>query len=206
MVVNAVKRAEWQKTACDATRSSSNPEVERSGATTLPADAWEVPWFCIQTKPGKHFIAASVIHHRFQFPVHCPMRVVRRTRTEIVREQLFPGYLFVQFDVADDRWVSLKWQPGVQKLLTTPSYRPLALPAGFVSDLLKHREFEAPRATAPVIRVGDRVELNDQRMAGQQGIVNLSARERVEVLMQIMGGTVRVIVNANDLVVLEDMA
>src|SRR5690349_3057043 len=61
------------------------------------------------------------------------VRHARRLRT--VRRPLFPRYLFVNFDIERERWLSIYSTFGVARLFAQDG-RPLAVPRGIVEALL----------------------------------------------------------------------
>lgn len=110
----------------------------------------------------------------------------RRTRT--VEASLFPGYLFVEFDMSTDVWKNIPQTRGVRRILGSSPISPTALPFGAVDHL--RAEFDAgvfkPK-TAPGIAVNDRLILEMGPFAGHAGVCTMSKGERVKVLMNILG-------------------
>jgi transcriptional antiterminator RfaH len=64
---------------------------------------------------------------------------------------LFPGYVFVNFDLADEaqNWRRIRRLPGIRTLLPQHSEIPVALPAGFVEEL---RQRKTRNAMGEVVR------------------------------------------------------
>lgn len=65
------------------------------------------------------------------------VRGVRQSRYEIIRVPLLFNFLFVRFDVNNDCWATIRYIPGVKRILTTSSGRPVPVEAGFVERLIE---------------------------------------------------------------------
>ena len=63
------------------------------------------------------------------------VRHARQLRT--VRAPLFPRYLFVELDLARDRWLSVRSTIGVASLFTSSEGQPIPVPRGVVEALLE---------------------------------------------------------------------
>jgi transcriptional antiterminator RfaH len=108
------------------------------------------------------------------------------TRTPL----LFPGYLFVWIEL---QWHAARWSPGVVRLVMNGA-GPAAVPEGVIADL-KGREtgglIDLPQP--PKFRTGDRLRVTSGPFAGHVGLyAGMRPRERVEVLLAILGGSQRV--------------
>jgi transcriptional antiterminator RfaH len=108
------------------------------------------------------------------------------TRTPL----LFPGYLFVLIEL---QWHTARWSPGVVRLVMN-GIGPAAVPEAVIEDL-KGREtgglIDLPRP--PKFRPGDRVRVLHGPFTGHVGLYHgMRPRERVEVLLAILGGSQRV--------------
>jgi transcriptional antiterminator RfaH len=119
-------------------------------------------------------------------------------RTEIVARPLFPGYLFVAFDIARDRWRSIHSTFGVNHLILAGE-EPLPVPDGVV-DQIRVREGDdgfvvlgLPAGLGP----GSKVRLIDGIFTDARGILERIADDRrVAILLQFLGREVRVSVPA----------
>lgn len=116
-----------------------------------------------------------------------------RRQTRIVEASLFPGYLFVQFDITVDRWKAITQLRGVKRILGADPTHPTALRPGAV-DRLK-AQFDAgeftPRPEAK-ITAGELLAFTAGPFAGRIGVCSLSKGERIEILLNEFGREVPV--------------
>lgn len=104
---------------------------------------------------------------------------------------VFPGYCFVQLDIASDEWFAICYIEGVKRLLRSGFGRPLPVPVGFVEMLqaetgVREREPEARSLT------GASVVISDGPFATFDAIVTWHERDRIRALVTIMGRSTEV--------------
>lgn len=104
-------------------------------------------------------------------------------RIETVRVPLFPGHLFVEMDIAREAWRAINGTFGVRRLLAD-GFRPQALPEATGADGLS--------TVAPAdLRPGDAVTIASGPFAECAAVVlRLAPGERIEVLLDVLGGRV----------------
>jgi transcriptional antiterminator RfaH len=157
-------------------------------------------WYVAQTQP--HAESKAVIHlGRQGFTTYLPRYLKRRRharRVEIVSAPLFPRYLFVEIDVAIQRWRSIYSTVGVSKLVCTGD-TPTPVSDQVIS-LLKSREDAAgfiELERRPQFRVGEEVRVLDGVFSECLGLYDgMSDRNRIAVLLDLLGRKVRVVVDA----------
>ena len=145
-------------------------------------------WCAVQCQPKRERLAET--HLRRQaittFLPLVPTTLRRGSRFRSTLQPVFPGYIFVNLDGAGGRWRSINGTRGVVRLLTlgdSPSF----LPAGIVEEL------QAASEVGPSLREGDSVRLLDGPLTGFVGrILRLGPRERVQVLLEMMSGSIPV--------------
>ena len=108
-----------------------------------------------------------------------------------MRGALFPGYLFVELDVERAAWRAINGTFGVRRLLVDGPH-PQALPAGFVPALRDATGADGLSTAAPAdLRPGDAVTIAPGPFAECAAVVlRLAPGERVEVLLDVLGGRV----------------
>ena len=114
-----------------------------------------------------------------------------------VRPPLFPGYCFL---VVEAQFYSARWSIGVLGLIMDGN-RPARV-AGQIIDDLRQREcnglIELPKR--PPLKAGDQVRILQGVFAGHLAIfADMKPRERVEILLQLLGGEQRVTLANKDI-------
>ncbi len=176
-----------------------NAEVGQEGI--VPPHAIGASWFLAQFKPNCHQIAERNLA-RQGYRVFLPVEdVTRKSGTKFVtkRQPLFAGYLFVAFDPALGGWRAINATYGISRLVsfgTDPAPVPLELICGLMLRCDAEGKLLPPRLLNP----GDRVRLTAGPMADFVATVEAMAPDqRVWVLIDIMGRTARVAVQAEAL-------
>jgi transcription elongation factor/antiterminator RfaH len=151
-------------------------------------------WFLVHTQPKSEWKAE--LHLGAQgFRAYLPkidktVRHARKLRT--VRAPLFPGYLFIVLDLERDRWLSVRSTIGVSRLFTTQDGRPVPVPIGVVEGLIERSEGCVTRLDLGLTR-GQRVRILTGPFADLVGTLErLDGRERVQVLLELMGTAIPV--------------
>lgn len=153
-------------------------------------------WYCVQTLAHKEALALQHLQ-RQAFDAFLPrIQKARRhaRRYDTVLAPLFPCYLFVQMDPARERWRSINGTLGVARLIMAGD-APLKVPCGVVEAIqaasddggrLQAERLEMLQKDDPVrILVGPFAD----RIAT---VARLDARGRVQLLLELLGGSVRV--------------
>jgi transcriptional antiterminator RfaH len=105
---------------------------------------------------------------------------------------LFSRYIFIRLDMTRDRWRSVNGTIGIAYLLTALE-KPSPVPVGFVEALREGSAgAEGLVSQIPNLALGDAVRLVEGPLAGQVGeLFRLDSKGRVEILLGILGGQVR---------------
>lgn len=160
-------------------------------------------WFAGQLKPNGLRIAKANLQ-RQGFPCFAP---VRRERFQSARgpqmrlKPLFPGYIFVSVEPRSPRWRALNNTRGLTRMIVTDISRPRPLPDMFIQALMAR--CEEMRDSAPDDQndyaVGDLVRILQGPFADVVSRVErMSADQRLELLLDLMGQKVRVSVDTRD--------
>ena len=151
-------------------------------------------WFCLKAQPKREHIAAACVRQLSEVEVFCPrVRFRKSTGRGPVWfiESMFPGYLFARFDyMAFNR--RIRQRPGVTGFVQFGER--LALLPDFLVREIKDRTgdeeiVEVNQTLAP----GQTVEVSRGPFQGLEALVTrvITARERVEILIEWMGRTLR---------------
>src|SRR5262245_1151969 len=154
-------------------------------------------WAAARTQPQREAVAQHFLELA-GYAVYLPRlrehRISRGRKIE-TRPVLFPGYLFVEIVVG---WWQARWCPGTLGLVMNCGV-PVRVPDGVLDDIRKREVgglIELPRSTK--FRSGERLRVTQGPLAGHVGLyAGMRPRERVEVLLAILGGSQRVTLAAD---------
>jgi transcriptional antiterminator RfaH len=161
-------------------------------------------WFVAHTQPHAEAKATSHLS-RQGFEIYFPRYLKRRRharRIEIVAAPLFPRYLFVAVDTTAQRWRSIYSTVGVARLVCNGN-DPTAVPDGIVAALKDREDADGfiKLDYRPPFRAGDRIRVLDGAFSSCLGLFEgMAERERIAILLDLLGRKVRVVLDA-DLVV-----
>jgi transcriptional antiterminator RfaH len=154
-------------------------------------------WAAAQLQPQRDALATHCLHQA-GFETYAPR--LRKPCTVAGRKVvktplLFPGYLFVLIRL---QWHTARWAPGVVRLVLNGG-TPAVVPDDVITAI-RRREvgglIELPKP--PRFRTGDRVRVLAGPLTGHVGLyAGMKPRERVEVLLAILGGEQRVTLAAD---------
>jgi transcriptional antiterminator RfaH len=152
-------------------------------------------WYVVQTKVNAEAKAGRNLI-RQGFEIYLPRYLKRRSharKIEKVAAPLFPRYLFVSVD-SKQRWRSIQSTIGVSRLVTNGSDP--APVAHEVLQFLRAREDQSgfiAMDCRPSFAVGEKVRILAGAFADVVGLFDgLGDRERVAVLLDLLGQKVRV--------------
>src|SRR5262245_57081212 len=158
-------------------------------------------WYVVQTQINAEAKAARNLV-RQGFKIYLPRYLKRRSharKIEKVAAPLFPRYMFVQMDIAVQRWRSVQSTYGVSHLVLNGSDP--APVAGQVVDALKAREDISGYVTLdqrPKFAIGDKVRVLAGVFAENLGLFDgMADRDRVAILLELLGRKVRVSLEAD---------
>ena len=158
-------------------------------------------WFLAQLKPNCANIADKNLT-RQGFKTFLPLEEETRERNGkfvTTMRPLFPGYIFVAFDVALGLWRNVNSTYGITRLVSFGK-EPAAVPLDLVSQLMLRCDGQGKLLLPKFLKPGDQVTLTKGPFANFVGEVAQTAPDRrVWVLMEIMGGQTRVAVGADQL-------
>lgn len=145
-------------------------------------------WYVAAVKPGYEDAAERHLARQgFEsFTPRC-RKTVRHARRQIERHvPLFPGYVFVAFDIADCPWRSVNGTFGVRSLVMAGE-RPVPVPPGLVEHFIEMTDNSGLMAAE--LRPGQRVEILSGPFAQLAGTIErLDGKGRVCVLLRLLNG------------------
>jgi transcriptional antiterminator RfaH len=154
-------------------------------------------WFVVRTKARQELRA---IHHMEEqgFKVYCPQISKYNGLKEVVgRQVLFPGYCFVQS--GDLSIASIRSTPGVIGTVsfglqgTPATLTPAALEVIYVVEALHCEKVSG-------LKTGGAVRLIEGPFKGFKGLYSKRSKDRVEVLLTLLGQQQRVLVPSSQVI------
>jgi transcriptional antiterminator RfaH len=131
------------------------------------------------------------------YSIFVPRLMVTRRRGgrfETKRAWLFPRYGFVALDLERQRWRSINGTFGVSSLVMATE-RPLPVPTGIVEEMLAAADENGVIDYDRDLQPGSTVEMVAGPFSGTLAtLVRLDGRSRAELLLNLMGGGVRLTV------------
>lgn len=189
------------------TEQTDNGNRECRQQTVAPNSRMQtcnLAWYCARTKPKHEHIAAANVRKHLGLEVFLPrLRTERATQRGVMRvvEPLFPCYLFIRC-VLDERVSEIRYTTGVSSLVHFGDRIP-PVPDGVIAELREVFEAEEPMTVDDRLVDGVEVVLTDGAFAGMRAFVlrALPARQRVQVLLDILGRATMVEVDRRAVVV-----
>lgn len=177
----------------DCARSMDSDHASRSVAPR---------WFVVSTYPQAEFQVnaalgafrrhlPTIVDHRTLMRHGRPVLKDGKRQTEEVIRPFFPGYLFVHLDLSDPSWAAINRTQGVKRLMSTTELRPMPVPIGVVEALMaegRAGDGAIDRGKAPKfprLSKDQFVEVTEGAFTSFQGIVQMSDKDRVKVLLSI---------------------
>lgn len=151
----------------------------------------EPAWYCARTKPKHEHIAAANLARSLGLDVFNPrLRIERPTRRGLIRsvEPLFPCYVFVHCVPSD--WNNIRYVNGVSSLVHFGAKIP-TVPDSVVAELRECFDEEELLPVEDRLFPGAEVTIAEGAFCGFEAIVlrMMPARQRVQVLLEILGRT-----------------
>lgn len=159
-------------------------------------------WYCAQTLPQKETLAfGRLIDQGFAalLPTE-PKRYRTRYGSYERSRPLFPGYLFVAFDMFRDRWQAIYGTVGIRRLISTNPNNPIPVPEQLI-DAVRDKvallfQSHQPTPEGLPIKAGTRLRIKyGHHFEGATGVCTLDTvppHQRVKLLLSIMQGQVAV--------------
>ena len=147
-------------------------------------------WFCLRGQPKREHIAAACLRQISEIEVFCPRLRFRKATTRgpiWFIEPMFPGYLFARFDYATfNRRVSQS--PGVSGFVHFGA-RLALLPDSLVSEIKIRTGTDDLLEINQGLEPGQQVQITRGPFQGLEALVTrlITARDRVEILIEWMG-------------------
>jgi transcriptional antiterminator RfaH len=171
-------------------------------ASEISSDRAIGSWFCLKAQPKREHIAAACLRQISEVEVFCPrVRFRKSTKRGPVWfiESMFPGYLFARFDYGIFHR-EIRQRPGVNGFVQFGE-RLALLPDALISEIKTRTGTDEIVEISRALEPGLEVEITQGPFQGLKALVTrlITARERVEILIEWMGRTLRAEAGVTDL-------
>jgi transcriptional antiterminator RfaH len=167
---------------------------------SLPALLYGQRWYVAFTQSNCEMRAATHLHNQ-EFPAYVPRFLKRRRharRIDTFAVPLFPRYVFVGLDVERQRWRSVNGTVGVSHLICQGD-RPTPVGETIINAIAMREGEDGLVRLAPTcsFKPGQTIRVTDGLFTDQLGLYEgLADRERVRVLLNLLGRKVRVVIES----------
>lgn len=154
-------------------------------------------WFVVRTKARQELRA---IHHLGEqgFKVYCPLiPKYDGLKEEAGKQVLFPGYCFVEG--GEQSVSSIRSTPGVVALVSFgPEGEPATVNADLIAEIRRVEAFYGQKSSG--LQSGDVISLMGGPFKGFQARYSKRSKDRVEVLLIVLGRQQRVLVPSSHVI------
>jgi len=158
-------------------------------------------WFLAQVKPNCTKIAdINLKRQGFETFIALKEKTCEfKGKFVNAKRPLFPGYIFIRFDISKGLWRSVNSTYGISQLVSFDRF-PAVVPNDVIAQLMLLCDETAKSLPIEDLTSGDQVVLTKGPFSNFLAEVEfIPPNERVWVLMEIMGSQVRVVVEADQL-------
>jgi len=155
-------------------------------------------WYVVHTYSGHESKVAEALKQRTQ-TLHLSHKIlavliptkekiqIKRGQKKTVNEKIFPGYMLVYMEMADDSWLAVRTTQGITGFVGMSS-KPTPLPKHEIKAIQKYMQQGTPEYKADFTE-GEAVRITDGPFNDFLGTVNNINEEKgtVEVLINIFG-------------------
>jgi len=170
-------------------------ETSPSGCQPSLALQEQERWYVVRTQPHREAQAARQLENQ-AYRAFLPRFLKSRRHArkfETVLAPLFPRYMFIVLDLGRDRWRSVNGTYGVDRLLMR-SGEPEPVPLGLVEQLTGAADTNDAVRFSTGLKQGQTIRVTAGPFAELMGTLeSLDDQGRVRVLLEIMGGSVPVL-------------
>jgi transcriptional antiterminator RfaH len=155
-------------------------------------------WYVVQTHSMREEIAAINLR-RQGYVVYLPRYLKKRSharRVDWVAKPLFPRYLFVEMDAEATPWRAICSTIGVTRFICL-SDMPAPVPIGVVEEIIarENEEGYVEFSSEFLFKKGQTLEITNGPMAEISAVFEcVNDKDRITVLMDLMGRQIRVLV------------
>ena len=156
-------------------------------------------WYLLQHKPNKQNIALENLKRQGFETFYPLLENTKRTDSKFKNSfsPLFPGYIFVFFNIEDSRWIKIKYTFGVSRIVGFNSI-PSTVPVDIILALQQKYNRSHKLLSAKNIKTGVNTKILKGPLSGFVGkIEEYDANCRIKILLEFMGNQKSVSINVD---------
>jgi transcriptional antiterminator RfaH len=163
----------------------------------------ELRWYLVQCKPNAAQIAVYNLENQ-SFGTFLPLQEFTKRKSKIFQRQirpLFPGYLFVQIDPDEGPWRQVNSTRGVARLVRLGA-EPSVVPNEIVEALVAQCDTQniLRQTSETQLHAGNEAQVTQGPFSGFIATISdIEPNNRINILIEIMGQTTKVAINADAL-------
>ena len=146
-------------------------------------------WYLLQHKPNKQNIALENLKRQGFETFYPLLENTKRANSRFKNSfsPLFPGYIFVSFNIKYSSWIKIKYTIGVSRIVgfnSIPSEVPVDIILALQQKYKRSNEF----LSAKNIKTGENIKILKGPLSGFIGkIEEYDANSRIKILLEFMG-------------------
>ena len=156
-------------------------------------------WYLIQHKPNKQNIALENLKRQGFESFYPLLENTKRINSRFKNScsPLFPGYIFVFFNIEDSRWIKIKYTFGVSRIVGFNSI-PSTVPVDIILALQQKYNRSHKLLSAKNIKTGVNTKILKGPLSGFVGkIEEYDTFNRIKILLEFMGNQKSVSINVD---------
>ncbi len=166
----------------------------------------DLRWYLVQCKPNAAQIAVRNLENQ-RFGTFLPLQEITKRKGKIFQRQirpLFPGYLFVQIDPDQGPWRQVNSTRGVSRLVRLGA-KPSVVPIEIVEALMARCDEECvlrqtSKTQSSQLHADSQAQVTQGPFSGFIATISdIEPNNRINILIEIMGQTTKVAINAGAL-------
>ena len=156
-------------------------------------------WYLLQHKPNKQNIAIENLKRQGFETFYPLLENTKRTDSKFKNSfsPLFPGYIFVFFNIEDSSWIKIKYTIGVSRIIGFNSV-PSKVPVDIILALQQKYNRSPKLLSAKNIKKGVNTKILKGPLSGFVGkIEEYDSNSRIKILLKFMDNQKRVSINVD---------
>jgi transcriptional antiterminator RfaH len=154
-------------------------------------------WYAVHTQPHQETLSESSLQRlgiETFFPRLKQRKIIRRVARTITAP-LFPGYLFARFNM-DNNYRAVNYARGVRRIVSFGPV-PAMVDEAIIESIKTRLQEDGTALQGPIFTPGQTVRIQGGAFEGLEAVFEreLSDRQRAMVLLQVLSGQTRLIVD-----------